>query len=173
MVKKGLLFSIFLLILFFPVIVCGQNSNETLSPIKIGEKTLCDNLSIKIIESPTFTTSTLGLKAENTFLVVKVEIAYKLEEDWNGIDQDSFKLINTSNGKNQIYSLNYAATMMSGISQGFDGLNQKLSFPDRPRYLLFFDAINKRNNWILYFAPHERGKGEAICESIIPLPKIY
>lgn len=130
-----------------------------------------NDIFIELLDQPVISKTVGGRTAEDYFLYFKAEILFLADDEWDGLDQESFSLERkTEDGSYEYYSLNYAITMITNLRYDWKTLADPLRFTSLTTYYLVFDVdIPSGGDWTLLFSPTERGHGMSYCDIEIPL----
>lgn len=130
-----------------------------------------NDIFIEMLDTPVISKTVGGRTAEDYFLYFKAEILFLAEEEWDGIDQESFSLERqTEDGTLEYYPLNYAITMITNLRNEWKTFASPLRFTSLTTYYLVFDVDTMATDgWTLLFSPTERGHAMSYCDIEIPL----
>lgn len=130
-----------------------------------------NNIFIKLTAIPTLGKTASTRYTANYFIELKAEILFLLEDPWDGIEKTSFTLKHTdADGKETLYPLNYAISMMSNLKNSWFTFDEPYEFADLRLTSLIFEVIPYTfDGWTFVFSPTPRGSGEAYCKIEIPL----
>ncbi len=171
--KRTWLIMIVAVLFLLSVLPCSADAD----PILLAEPNEnvfgCKNdIFIELMEKAAIGKNTAGRNAVDNFLYIKTEILFLADEQWNGIDKNSFKLRHTAeDGTTEEFPLNFAITTLSNLQNGWNSLADGMFFTSLSTINLVFDVnIADKEGWTLLFSPSERGSGKAYCDMEIPLP---
>lgn len=170
--KKIMLITIVSILVLLCILPCSADTDPILLTEPNENVFGCKNdIFIELMEKATIGKNTAGRNAVDNFLYMKTEILFLADEQWEGIDKNSFRVRHTTeDGTTEEFPLDFAITTLSNLRNGWSTLADEMYFTSLSTINLVFDVIpTDKEGWTFLFSPSERGSNNVYCDMEIPL----